>query len=161
MTTSETSRPFTIESLPEGIDPSTLQVREEMLLFVGEYLLDFERAAAAEGLTLAQARVLGFTVRPSSMREIAHKFGCDPSNITAKIERLVELGIAERQVDAGDARVKRIATTPLGIETALRLCQRRTWLAEALGNLSPDEMATVADAMKLLVQVEAQRSIAR
>jgi DNA-binding MarR family transcriptional regulator len=149
------ARPFTLESLPADLaDPALLATRTDMLLFVGEYLLDFERAAEAEGLTLAQARVLGFAVTPSSMRDIAYQFGCDPSNITAKIDRLVGLGLVERQPDPQDARVKRIAATERGVQTAIRLCQRRTWLGETLKRLNKRELKLVRDALKLLRRVD-------
>lgn len=150
-----TSRPFTLEHLPPELsDPALLAMRMDMLLFVGEYLLDFERAAEAEGLTLAQARVLGFAVTPSSMGEIAYQFGCDPSNITAKVDRLIELGFVERQPHPQDARIKRIAATGRGIQTAIRLCQRRLWLAETLKRLNRREIKLVQDALKLLRRVE-------
>jgi DNA-binding MarR family transcriptional regulator len=145
------SHPFTVESLPEGVAAGPLMpLRSALLDFVGEYLLDFEQAAGAEGLTLAQARVLGFAVLGLSMKEIAHQFGCDPSNITGKIDRLVALGLVERKADPKDARVKRVVATPQGTRTAVRLCDQRTWLKDALGQLDEDEVKAVRHAFDLL-----------
>jgi DNA-binding MarR family transcriptional regulator len=129
------------------------EVRLAMLEFVGEFLLDFERAARRAGLTLAQARVLGFAVlAPSSMRDIAEQFGSDPSNITAKVDRLLALGLVERQEDPADGRIKRIAATEEGRRLSAELCSSREWLAEVLGRLSDDEVETVQAALGLLLR---------
>lgn len=129
------------------------EVRVAMLEFVGESPLDFERAAQRAGLTLAQARVLGFAVlRPSSMREIAEQFGSDLSNITAKVNRLFELGLVERRSAPDDGRVKLIAATPAGERLSAELCSSREWLAGVLGRLSDDDVQTVKDALALLLR---------
>jgi DNA-binding MarR family transcriptional regulator len=129
------------------------EVRLAMLEFVGEFLLDFERAARRAGLTLAQARVLGFAVlKPSSMREIADQFGSDPSNITAKVDRLLELGLVERLDDPQDGRIKLIAATEAGRRLSAELCSSREWLADVLGRLSDDEVDTVRSALALLLR---------
>ncbi len=147
------TRPFTAETLDGDIARGLCsEVRFAMLEFVGQYLLDFERAAHAAGLSLAQARVLGFAaVKPSSMREIAEQFGCDPSNITAKVDRLVELRLVERMPDPEDGRVKLIAATPEGITKSSDMCHSRNWLAHVLGRLQADEIETVRRAFDLLV----------
>jgi DNA-binding MarR family transcriptional regulator len=124
-----------------------------MLEFVGEFLLDFEDAARRAGLTLAQARVLGFAVlKPSSMREIAEQFGSDPSNITAKVDRLIDLGLVERRPDEADGRIRLIAATPAGVELAQRLCASREWIAGVLSQLDDDEVDTVRTALGLLLR---------
>jgi DNA-binding MarR family transcriptional regulator len=127
-------------------------IRKAMLDFVGAYLLDFETSAQRAGLTLAQARVLGFAaVKASSMKEIAAQFGCDPSNLTAKVDRLIALGLVERRPDPDDGRVKLIAATPEGVAASAALCHSRDWLAEVLGGLSPEEAKIVETAFDLLV----------
>jgi len=136
--------------LGAGIFP---EIRVGMLNFVGQFLVDFERAAQAAGLTVAQARVLGFAaMKPSSMREIADLFGCDPSNITAKVDRLIELGLVERQADPDDGRVKLIAATEKGLAMSAEICTSREWLAKALAGLDDDEIAVVRAAMDLLTK---------
>ncbi|MXQ67403.1 MarR family transcriptional regulator [Actinomadura rayongensis] len=127
-------------------------IRRAMLDFVGAYLVDFETSARAAGLTLAQARVLGLAaVEPSSMKDLAARFGCDPSNLTAKVDRLIALGLVERRPDPEDGRVKLIAATPAGVAASAALCHSRDWLAEVLDGLTAEEAALVQTAFDLLV----------
>lgn len=147
---------FTAELLPDELGGGSFpEVRMAMMEFVGRFLVDFEQAALREGLSAAQARVLGFAAaRPSSMREIATQFGCDPSNITAKAQRLLELGLVDRSPSPDDARVALISATAAGAETARRLCSGREWLAGTLERLDDAEIATVHAALELLTAVE-------
>jgi DNA-binding MarR family transcriptional regulator len=148
------AKPFTAETLSGEMSRGAFpEVRRLMLDFVGEYLLDFENAARSVGLTLAQARVLGYAaIKPSSMREIADQFGSDPSNITAKVDRLLELGLVERLADPGDGRVKLVAATPKGVALSAKLCDNRAWLARVLGDLESDEVGQVKSALELLLR---------
>jgi DNA-binding MarR family transcriptional regulator len=149
-----TPHPFSGENLEGELARGKFpEVRFAMLEFVGQYLLDFERAAQAAGLTLAQARVLGYAgVKASSMKEMAEQFGCDPSNLTAKVDRLTELGYVERRVDESDARVKVIAATEAGLKASSELCNSREWLADVLSSLSDQEVETVRSALDLLMK---------
>ncbi|TDK24493.1 MarR family transcriptional regulator [Arthrobacter crusticola] len=149
-----TQRPFTRETLTGDFAQGQFpEVRFAMLEFVGQFLLDFERAAERAGLTLAQARVLGFAaLKPSSMREIAEQFGCDPSNITAKADKLLELGLVRRFADPRDARIKLIGATDAGFEMSKNMCESREWIAEVLASLTDDELTTVRTALQLLTR---------
>ncbi len=150
-------RPYTYETLTGDLARGQFPpVRMAMLEFVGQYLLDFEKASQAAGLTLAQTRVLGFAaMKPSSMGEIAEQFGCDPSNITAKADRLVELGLAERRPDPSDGRVKLIAATPEGVQMSKQICDSRDWLSQLLAGMTDDEVETVQQALRLLTRIPA------
>lgn len=129
------------------------EIRRSMLDFVGQYLVDFERSSQAQGLTLAQSRVLGFAaIEPQPTGSIAEQFGCDPSNITAKVDRLVELGLAERRPDPADGRIKLVAATPAGIALSAKICHSRDWLADVLGGLNEDDAETVRRAFDLLAR---------
>jgi DNA-binding MarR family transcriptional regulator len=52
--------------------------------------------------------------RPRPMRELADELFCDASNVTALADRLEGKGLAERQLDPGDRRVKALALTTGG-----------------------------------------------
>jgi DNA-binding MarR family transcriptional regulator len=52
-----------------------------------------------------------------TMRSLAEEWGCDPSNATWIVDRLVQRGWAERRAQEGDRRVKLVALTPNGVRT--------------------------------------------
>ena len=139
---------------PYALEPAAsahADVRAALHELVGRFLADYERAAQAHGLTLTQARVLGFaSCEPLSQRQLAARFGCDPSNISVLVDRLVERELVERRPDPSDGRVKLIATTDTGRELANRCCQDREWLGPALDGLDAEELAVVRAALTLL-----------
>ena len=140
---------------PYALEPAAdhAEIRAELHELVGRFLSDYERAAAAHGLTLTQARVLGFAAcEPLSQRELAKRFGCDPSNISVIVDRLAERALVERRPDPGDGRVKLIVATAAGRELAHRCCQDREWLGAKLDGLSADERESVRAGLTLLTR---------
>ena len=49
------------------------------------------------------------------MRELAERLYLDPSNLTALVDRLEDLGLVQRQADADDRRIKRLVITEKGV----------------------------------------------
>lgn len=138
---------------PYALEPAAehAEVRAALHELVGRFLADYERAAQAHGLTLTQARVLGFAAcEPLSQRRLAERFGCDPSNISVLVDRLVERELVERRPDPADGRVKLIAATEAGHTLARRCCDDREWLGAKLDGLSADELESVRAALTLL-----------
>ncbi|MBE2320356.1 MarR family transcriptional regulator [Solirubrobacter sp. CPCC 204708] len=139
---------------PYALEPPAsahAEIRAALHELVGRFLADYDRAAQAHGLTLTQARVLGFaSCEPLSQRELAQRFGCDPSNISVIVDRLVERGLVERRPDPADGRVKLIAATDAGQETAQRCCAAHEF--PALDQLTPDERETVRAGLTLLTR---------
>jgi len=72
------------------------------------------KRAADYDLSVAQARALYTLREPLSMRELADRLYLDPSNLTALVDRLEDLGLVERTADAEDRRVKRLVITKKG-----------------------------------------------
>lgn len=139
---------------PFSVEPAArhAEVRAALHELVGLFLDDYQRAANAHGLTLTQARVLGFaTCEPLSQRRLAERFGCDPSNISVLVDRLVERELVERRPNPRDGRVKLVVATEAGRELVVRCCQEREWLGPALERLAPEQLATVREALGLLV----------
>ena len=137
---------FSVEPIAEHAE-----VRAALYELVGRFLADYERAAAAHGLTLTQARVLGFAAcEPLSQRQLSERFGCDPSNISVLVDRLAERELVERRPDPSDGRVKLVVATAAGHELAVRCCRDREWLGPALDGLEPGQLETVREALNLL-----------
>ncbi|MCU1360891.1 MAG: Transcriptional regulator, MarR family [Ilumatobacteraceae bacterium] len=74
------------------------------------------------GLTPPHAHALSvLAAGPTRMRDLADRMVCDASYITAVVDRLEEVGLAERRSSASDRRVKEIALTDRGVEAAGRI----------------------------------------
>jgi DNA-binding MarR family transcriptional regulator len=97
---------------------------------------EHEEAAAAAGVTAAQAAVLTMLSEPQSMATLAARMGCDASNITGLVDRLETKGLVVRTADDGDRRVKRIRWTAEG-KAAVERFQRDLIKASSLAKLSP------------------------
>lgn len=139
---------------PYSVEPAAehAEIRAALYELVGRFLADYERAANAHGLTLTQARVLGFAAcEPLSQRALAERFGCDPSNISVIVDRLVERALVERRPDPSDGRVKLVMATASGRDLAVRCCEEREWLGPALDRLEDEQRETVREALALLL----------
>jgi DNA-binding MarR family transcriptional regulator len=74
----------------------------------------FAACADACSLSVAQAAAIQHLADPLTMRELARRIGCDPSNVTGITDRLEARGLVTRHVDAADRRIKRLVLTPVG-----------------------------------------------
>ncbi|MEU8056076.1 MarR family winged helix-turn-helix transcriptional regulator [Microbispora bryophytorum] len=94
--------------------------------------------AAALGLTASQGTALCELTRPMTLRELAERMGCEPSNATFVADRLEEQGYLERHPHPDDRRAKQLVLTPKGTELRERLLEL---LSEnsPLAPLAPEE----------------------
>ncbi|MFF9275639.1 MarR family winged helix-turn-helix transcriptional regulator [Streptomyces griseosporeus] len=74
--------------------------------------------AAAVGLTAPQATALREMTGPMTMRELAERMSCEPSNATFVVDRLEKQGLVERRPHPTDRRARHLVLTAEG--TALR-----------------------------------------
>jgi DNA-binding MarR family transcriptional regulator len=93
---------------------------------------------------------------PATTAELARAEGVKPQSMGATIASLEELGIVQRKAHATDGRQVNIALTAKGV--ALRKetgNAKRTWLAEAIEKLAPEEqkrLPAVTDLIKRLAE---------
>ncbi|MEU7890176.1 MarR family transcriptional regulator [Microbispora bryophytorum] len=94
--------------------------------------------AATLGLTASQGTALCELTRPMTLRELAERMGCEPSNATFVADRLEEQGYLERHPHPDDRRAKQLVLTPKGAELRRRLLEL---LSEnsPLAPLAPEE----------------------
>ncbi|MFC4018444.1 MarR family winged helix-turn-helix transcriptional regulator [Micromonospora sp. GCM10011542] len=76
---------------------------------------------AALGLTASQGNLLRELTHPLTLRELAERLSCEPSNITFIADRLEEQGYLERHPHPDDRRAKQLVLTPKGTELRERL----------------------------------------
>jgi DNA-binding MarR family transcriptional regulator len=120
-------------------------VQQLMRLFAATYAREMDSVADHLGLTRTQAVLLGAASEPGSIRELAERIGCDPSNLTGVVQRLHERGLLVVEPDPADRRAKRIALSEAGVEMVHRLNDGGTRLFAAIGAASQDELAVLRD----------------
>src|SRR5919197_3849723 len=72
-----------------------------------------ERAGTL-GLTTAQATALREMTGPMTMRELAERMSCEPSNATFVVDKLEQQGLVERRPRPTDRRVRQLVLTADG-----------------------------------------------
>ena len=88
---------------------------------------------------------------PCTIGELARAEQVTPATISRLVSELEALGLVQRSVDAGDARVRRVTPTERG-EALLHEGRRRrvARLATALGGLSAKQRGVLASAAEIL-----------
>ncbi|HEX5585766.1 MAG TPA: MarR family transcriptional regulator [Acidimicrobiia bacterium] len=111
-----------------------------------------QRAAAEYEMSVAQVRALYELREPLSMRELAERLYLDPSNLTALIDRLEELGLVERTADAGDRRIKRLVITARGTELSEEIVGSVFAASPVFGVLDDREQRELLDLLTRLAE---------
>ena len=109
------------------------------------------KRAADYDLSIAQVRALYELREPVSMRELADRLYLDPSNLTALVDRLEDLGLVERTADAEDRRVKRLVITAKGSELGNEVIDAVFGQRTLLAALDDDEQRALLDLLTRLL----------
>lgn len=80
---------------------------------------------------------------PLAMKELGQRMHCDPSFVTGIADMLEERGLAAREPDPADRRVKRLVLTAAGLEMKHRVEQEFLVRAPWRETLDPEERATL------------------
>jgi DNA-binding MarR family transcriptional regulator len=93
------------------------------LMFSGEGHGRMHQMCAAAGVPPSMVKALTTLSadKPRAMRDLAERWGCDASYVTALIDGLEERGLAERRPHPTDRRVKTIVLTPAGADAKARV----------------------------------------
>lgn len=73
------------------------------------------------GLTAPQATALRELAGPMTMRELAERMSCEPSNATFVVDKLEKQDLIERRPHPSDRRAKQLVLTPEGVSLRERL----------------------------------------
>ena len=97
------------------------------------------------GLTPPHAHALSvLATGPTRMRDLADGMACDASYITGIVDRLEEVGLAERRPGIVDRRVKEIALTDRGAVAAANIKQAMSSAPAEFDLLTSAERRTLA-----------------
>jgi DNA-binding MarR family transcriptional regulator len=115
---------------------------------VGRMRAHFDRVTAQFGLPPTQAKALLQLSEPVPMSALAGILGCDPSNVTAIIDGLESLGLAERRVSARDRRVKQVVATAKGTRLRRQLNRALFESMPTVDTLDPEEQLAFRDLLR-------------
>jgi DNA-binding MarR family transcriptional regulator len=104
---------------------STTDVNVEILDGMAELfaamLTRAEEVAQQHGVPIFFLKVLHRLDCPMAMKDLGQRMRCDPSFVTNIADQLEKRGLATRESDPADRRVKRIVLTPAGLELKQRI----------------------------------------
>jgi len=108
------------------------------------------------GIGPARLSVLSILVfeGPSTVGELAAAEQVKPPTMSRLVTGIEHDGLARRSGDARDGRLVQVRPTGKGRKTLERACAKRlSTLARRLGNLSPEELAVVHEAVDSLRRI--------
>ncbi|MGN9845853.1 MarR family winged helix-turn-helix transcriptional regulator [Nonomuraea sp. H19] len=105
-----------------------------------------ERAVTL-GLTAAQATALREMAGPMTMRELAERMSCEPSNATFVVDKLEKQGLIERRAHPTDRRAKQLVLTAEGDALRERLLQLLA-RDSPLAGLTPEQQRVLQDLLE-------------
>lgn len=100
-----------------------------------------ERAATL-GLTAPQATALREMSGPMTMRDLAERMSCEPSNTTFVVDKLEKQGLVERHPHPTDRRAKHLVLTVEGAALRSRLLELLA-VDSPLSGLGPQEQGVL------------------
>jgi DNA-binding MarR family transcriptional regulator len=92
--------------------------------------------------------------RPRPMRELADVLFCDASNVTALADRLEGKGLAERQPDPDDRRVKALALTAEGKRLRERVFEVMSEPPPPIAALPAADQRALRDILRRAVEIQ-------
>lgn len=133
--------------MPPSPEPQVVAERELCGLVNGlaqQIAAHLRERAVTLGITAAQATALREMTGPMTMRELAERMSCEPSNATFVVDKLENQGLIERRPHPTDRRAKHLVLTTEGNalrEQLLELLTRDSPLA----GLSLDQQRALQD----------------
>ena len=98
-----------------------IEILDSMAELVAAMLTRAEEVAQRHGVPIFFLKVFHRLDCPMAMKELGQRMRCDPSFVTNIADQLEKRGLATRESDPADRRVKRIALTPAGLELKQRI----------------------------------------
>ena len=108
------------------------------------YARQRERVSKA-GLTIGQASALRELTDPMTLKELAVRMGCEPSNALVIIDQLESERLLERRPHPTDRRAKHLMLTPEGSEHRDKLLASLRGEKPILTGLTQQELDTLQD----------------
>ena len=138
---------------------SSTAAREAWQLFWQVFLRDKRRrwAILSElGISPQQSMAIGSLTpgEPMPMSALAEALHCDNSNITGIVDRLEAAGLARRQPDERDRRVKAVVLTKQGEQMQIEIQRRAGEPPPTIASLSEQDAAALRDILTRALERE-------
>jgi DNA-binding MarR family transcriptional regulator len=98
-----------------------VEILDCMAELVAAMITRAEEVAQRHGVPIFFLKVLHRLDCPMAMKDLGQRMRCDPSFVTNIADQLEKRGLATRESDPADRRVKRIVLTPAGLELKERI----------------------------------------
>jgi len=99
-----------------GGDKLDQEIFDAMTEFVGHLMHRGEQLSQQFGVPVSCMKALRRLDTPVAMKDLGQRLGCDPSFVTAIADALEQRGLAKREPNPADRRVKNLALTDRGLE---------------------------------------------
>lgn len=132
---------------------------EELLTLIHEAL---DLAMRDFALPLPYGHALSkFEGAAITMKELGLRLHCDPSFVTAIADVLEEKGLARREVDQSDRRVKNLVLTPRGVKARAILQREFYENLPGIRRLSEAERLEFVALLRKMIEAEKASGVAR
>ncbi len=130
-----------------------LVLQEWIKVFLRRTGLDFKNFMAASGLSFSQLNTLMrlHFKGAADVTSIAGQLGISNAAASQLIDRLVQMGLVERQEDPADRRIKCMALTPEGHALAEKLVDiRHSWMEKFTNSMTEQQRDNISMALQTL-----------
>jgi DNA-binding MarR family transcriptional regulator len=125
--------------------------------FFGRILGTFEAVARGYSLPAFAVKAVHMLGAPLTMKELGQRFQCDPSFVTAIADLLDTHGLARREPDARDRRIKHLRLTPKGLEFRERIEREVFSQMPWSYALDTPERETLLALLRKMIKAESER----
>jgi MarR family transcriptional regulator, organic hydroperoxide resistance regulator len=139
-------------------DQMDTEILESMAELFASMLTRAEEVAQRFGVPIFFLKALQRLDCPMAMKDLGQRMRCDPSFVTNIADMLEKRGLATRESDPADRRVKRIVLTPAGMELRRRLENEIMANLPWRQALDPDERARLLGLLRKIVPAAAAQA---
>jgi DNA-binding MarR family transcriptional regulator len=123
---------------------------------IGRFLGEGEKIAERLGVPVFALKAMHWLGGGLPMKELGRRLRCDPSFVTAIADSLEKRGLAKREPNPGDRRIKNLVLTPEGSAFRDRVEQEMLASMPWCTALDRDERATLLALIRKLIAVSPQ-----
>ncbi|HUY52815.1 MAG TPA: MarR family transcriptional regulator [Streptosporangiaceae bacterium] len=124
-------------------DQLDLELLDALVGLFARLLAEGEQMAKEFAVPSFFMKALHLIDGPLAMKELGQRMHCDPSFVTGIADMLEKRGLAIRESDPGDRRVKRLVLTSAGLEMKHRVEQEMLARTPWRKALTPEERASL------------------